>query len=206
MNPDLFWGAIKRMGTDFTLQRSGSQPTVIRGCLKREEGYIGFLPETGILRGDVLLNPAGDKFFVVDVQTQFEQNVAMQVMAYYQTERERNAMERGGGMTVNAHNVIMGNGSQSIDYGNAVVGNQGAVNYAPDNSTVNELNELLAPHEKEYKEDVARLRSIVQEIESGAIIVKKGVFSPVKAFLTLFPKIKGFLKGKFPKAFDGDAP
>lgn len=207
MNPNFYWNAIKRRGTDFTLQRGENSPVVCRGLPNREKAYIGFAPDTDILRGDILLNPAGDKFFVVDVQTQFVENTAMQVMAYYQTERERNRnMNTGNTYNVqNAHNVMIGDGSQTVDYGNAVAGNQGTVNYNSDSSTLGELYELVQPRMSEFKEDIDRLIGIVQKIESGAIRVDKSAFSSVKAIIALIPGLGSFLKKKFPAAFEDSA-
>ena len=89
-----------------------------------------------------------------------------------------------------------------MDYGNAVVGNQGAVNYASSGSTLSELRELLQPYMEDYKDDIGRLLGIVQKIENGTVRVDKSVFSSVKALIALIPILGPFLKKKFPAAFD----
>ena len=209
MGGNFIQSSIMRNGTDFSLQRDGQVIAVVKGISNREDGtqraYIGVLPDSGVTLGDVLLNPAGDKHYVVEVKTQFIRSTPAQLKAYYRTEQEMNQSVKSGGDVYNvqnAHNVIIGGGNQTVDYGNAVVGNQGAVNYASSGSTLGELRELLQPYMEDYKDDIDRLLEIVQKIENGTVRVDKSVFSPVKALIALIPVLGPFLKKKFPTAFD----
>ena len=66
---------LKRSGITFSIVRSGVEIEYTVGLDNREKStgkrYVGFMPDTDIQAGDVLINPANEKFYVTETKTAF---------------------------------------------------------------------------------------------------------------------------------------
>lgn len=164
------------------LDRHGIKYTIIRdeSVLSKQVGlpntessgkkYIGFKPNTDIKMNDQLINPAGEKVYVINTQTQFFDQEPQQLKAYYQTEYEYNNSVVASGTVFNINSVS-----------NSVIGNNNV-------ATLNNqqlLSEIKAKAEncEEDKEELQQIISLLELIADDKLQPKKGILSKFSALM-----------------------
>lgn len=161
---------LNRFGVNYTVIRDGSNVTTIEGMSNHEKStsraYIGFLPGADIRVNDILVNPANEKSFVVDVQTDFFQGQPHQLKAFYLTESEMNRQsEQISNVTFN-----IGTATGSI----IGTGNYHTLNYYSDMA---QLQERVHSDTSADKEQLEQIVALLQQIIENQTPVSKGMFS-----------------------------
>lgn len=132
--------------------------------------YIGFMPGTDIYQNDVLTNPAGEKFYVTDIQTQFIHQEPYQLKAYYQTKYEKSCDSHCSPV----FNIGTAYGS--------VIGTQQSVtiNYKDSlQTTKKQIEESDSPD----KEELQQIISLLEMIINNQLPPQKGLLSKFSAVL-----------------------
>lgn len=160
---------LRSMGIDYLVKRDGFNDRSERGLKNREQdtgkAFIGFMPGTDIAIGDILENPAGDIFYVVEVETQFFQGKPHQLKAFYQTEVERKAAPQPAQSVFNigtAYGSVIGNENQAV------------INY---NSSAQDLKEKVNQSDSPDKEDMEKIVSLLEMVVNNQVPPSKGLFS-----------------------------
>ncbi len=113
----VFHNLLNSKGICYKIIRKGDKLFEYKGIINTEEPtgrkYIGFEPCSDIKPLDILVNPANEKVYVVEIQTQYYLGNAFQIKAYYQTQYEHDNFEKQTGNTIfnitNPTNSIIGN-------------------------------------------------------------------------------------------------
>lgn len=160
---------IRQSGTRFRIIRENVPDRTEIGLKNREtvtgRSYIGFLPKTDIKAGDILVSPSEDIFYVVETETQFVRQEAIQLKAFIQSEREHHADEQSSAPTFNIQNA----------YGSVIgTNNQATINY---NSAISELKERVASDASEDKEQLEKIVSLLEMVVNDQVRPSKGLFS-----------------------------
>lgn len=161
---------LTRSGVQYTVIRDGTPIATHLGLPNHEQStskaYIGFLPETDICVNDILINPANEKSFVIDVKTDFFQGKPHQLKAFYQTESELNRLsDNSTNVTFNigtATGSIIGTGSHQT------------VNYHAD---LSKLQAQVNADSSSDKEQLQEIVTLLQQIIENETPVSKGMFS-----------------------------
>lgn len=123
------------------------------------------MPETDIQPGDVLESPVHEKFYVTDARTAFFAGKPHRIMAYYQTEAERNC-------TVQSQAPIFNIGSA---YGSIIgTGNNAVVNY---NASLQSLKDKVEKSASPDRESMEKIVSLLEMIVNNQVPPSKGLFS-----------------------------
>lgn len=162
-------GLLRSMGIDYLVRRAGCPDRTEKGLINREQdtkrAYVGFMPDTDIAVGDILENPAGDLFYVIETQTQFFQSQPHQLKAYYQTEVERKTASKSSQSVFNigtAYGSVIGNENQAV------------INY---NSSIQDLKEKVAQSDSQDKETMEKIVSLLEMVVNNQVPPSKGLFS-----------------------------
>lgn len=160
---------LKTMGINYLVKRKGCDDRFEKGLINREQdtgrAYIGFVPGKDIAVGDILENPAGDLFYVIELQTQFFQGEPHQLKAYYQTEVERKSSSQPSQSIFNigtAYGSVIGNENQAV------------INY---NSSVQDLKEKVEQSESPDKESMEKIVTLLEMVVNNQVPPSKGLFS-----------------------------
>lgn len=164
---------LDRHGIKYTIIRDDSVLSEQIGLPNTESSgkkYIAFMPNTDIKINDQLINPTGEKVYVINTQTQFFHQDPQQLMAYYQTEYEHNNSSVASGTVFNINTVS-----------NSVIGNNNI-------ATLNNqqlLSEIKAKAEncEEDKEELHQIVSLLELIADGKVEPKKGILSKFSALM-----------------------
>lgn len=160
---------INRMGILYTVKRDTQPDRTEKGLINHEKStglaYIGFLPETDIKRDDVLINPSGDVFYVIETLTDSVLGKPYQLKAYYQTAREHELIQQNSQSVFNIQNA----------YG-SVIGNnnQATINY---NSVLSDLKERVSQESSDDKEDMEKIISLLEMVVNNQVPPSKGLLS-----------------------------
>lgn len=161
---------LSNLGVNYKIIRNGIEVAVEPGIPNHEKAtskaYIGFLPEIDVHVGDVLISPVNEKFYVIDVQTQFLQRAPHQLKAFYQTETEHmHSANTQPNITFNISSAvgsIIGTGSyQTVNY----------------NSTIESLKQKVSSETSTDKADMETIVSLLEMIINNQLSPSKGLFS-----------------------------
>lgn len=133
--------------------------------------YIGFIPGTDIHLGDSLTNPAGDTFYIVDVQTQFVHQEPYQLKAYYQTEFDKERYAQPSSPVFNIGNA----------YG-SVIGTQHTVTFNYKDSLQTAKMQIESSDSSD-KEELQRVISLLEMIVNNQLPPQKGLLSKFSSVL-----------------------
>lgn len=167
---------LEQHGLSYSVERNGVQIySSICGLPNTEKStaqkYIGFLPETDIKPGDFLINPANERFFVINIQTHFFQQEPYQLKAYYQTEYDKVRHEQFASPVFNIGNA----------YG-SVIGTQQNVSLNYENS-LRSAKEQLESSDSPDKEELQHIISLLEMITSNQLPPQKGLLSKFSAVM-----------------------
>ena len=141
------------------IERNGEIVATLQGLPNHEKAtrraYIGFEPGSDIQIGDVVINPANERFHIIDVRNSFVR--AIQIKAYSLSETEytqsREKHETAVYNIGNAYGSVIGNSS------NATINYQMGFQETPD------------------REQVEKLISLVEMMVNGEVPAQKGLLS-----------------------------
>lgn len=157
-------------GIKMKIERAGEIVMETIGLPNHEKAtgkaFIGFRPETDVRTADVIVNPAGDRFFVVETETSYFQKKAQQIKAFYQTEQEYFAKESRQPNTVfhigTAYGSVIGTSNTvTIDY----------------QTSLSDLRTRVVSESTPDKEQMEKLVNLVEMIVNEQIPAQKGVLS-----------------------------
>lgn len=164
----LFEGFLRRLGIKYNVERNGKVIDRLDGLRNTEKStgkkYIGFMPGTDIKANDVLINEAGERVYVTEVETAYIQNQQPeQLKAFFISEAEKSIASTQTSVfnIQNAYNSIIGN--QSIS----------TINFS---SAIEEMREK-ASKENEDKEQLDAVINLLEMIVNNQIQPSKGLFS-----------------------------
>ncbi len=166
---------LRSHGLNYTIQRCGETDRLELGLTNHEKAtgraYIGFRPNTDIKVDDILINPSGDRVFVVDVMTDFFCGKPEQLKAYYQTEAERNIANRSTAPIFNVQNAY-----------NSVIGtgNQVTFNY---DASIQELKRQISEFESPDKAEMEKIVALLEMVVNNQVPPSKGLFSKFSAVM-----------------------
>lgn len=156
----------RTQGLSFSIIRNSETISSIIGMFNIETStkrrYIAFKPNADIRLHDIILSPTNEKFFVVDIFTQFIGGTPYQLKAYYKTEAEQN--------TTNSSNTVFNIGNVS----NSVIGNNNIATF----NYQQLLSDMKAKAETSTdKEELKQIISLLEMIVDDKIPAKKGLLS-----------------------------
>lgn len=153
---------LNQHGVDYLVVRDGI-PHTLRGLPStREKNCIKFLPDSDINIGDELVNPAGERLFVIDVRTVF--GGASHISAYCQTEHDRTSQQQVSNVfhIGNAYNSVIGTDNTStFNFGVSLC----------------ELEALAASKGGADREDIQQIISLLKEVLCENRTPEKGMLS-----------------------------
>ena len=154
-------------GIPYRVIREGSPDRYETGLINNDTNgrlFIGFRPGTDVMAGDILGNPAGDRFHVVDTQTDYFRTKPLQLKAYYKTEAEIAAeSHRDPPVYVeNAYNAVIGSGNMIV------------VSYSEE---LENLKAKVSSEDFPDKQELEKLISLLEMVVNGQVPVSKGLFS-----------------------------
>jgi len=160
---------LRQMGIDYIVKRDSQPDRIEKGLINTEQSsgrkYIGFMPGTDILPNDVLVNPSGDLFYVIETLTDSFLKKPHQLKAYYQTKREHELTKQEPHAVFNVQNA----------YGSVIgTGNQATINY---NSAVSELRQAVASDTSTDKEQLDKIVDLLEMVVNDQVPPSKGLFS-----------------------------
>lgn len=162
---------LKMNGVIFDIERNGicigSETGLPNHEKSTNKAYIGFTIGTDIQVNDLLINPTGDIFYVVEKQTKYVHGEPFCLEAYTITEYEYKAQKEAKNtqpiITINeAHNSIIGTQQ------NATITN---------GYSINDLTKLIDNHDSADKELLKEMLSVLEKVASDQKPVKKGLLS-----------------------------
>lgn len=192
-------GLLRQAGIVFSVVRNEKELFSTIGLDNRETStgkrYVGFMPGIDVQSGDILINPVQEKFFVTETRTAFFAGKAHRLMAYYQTEVERDAVLSEGRHSVfniqNAYGSVIGNNYQTT------------INYK---SALGELKERVSDEKSEDKADMEKVIALLEMVVNNQIPASKGLFSKFSELMerhswlsgSVASTILGWLMSKIP--------
>lgn len=146
---------LKQHGIPYTVCRPSMNNRVEVGL--PDSGHISFMPGADIQAGDTLVNPSGDTYRIMRVETEYINKTPHFTKAFYQAENS-------GVQTVfNIQNA----------YG-SVIGNNNSVNYI---SALEDLKQRISVETSPDKKDMEKIASLLEMIVNEQIKPSKGLFS-----------------------------
>ena len=150
------------------IERNGEIVATLQGLPNHEKAtrraYIGFEPGSDIQIGDVVINPANERFHIIDVRNSFVR--AIQIKAYSLSETEytqsREKHETAVYNIGNAYGSVIGNSSNAT------------INYQ---MGFQEMRERAAFENTPDREQVEKLISLVEMMVNGEVPAQKGLLS-----------------------------
>lgn len=161
---------LMRHGVNYKIIRHENEVAEARGLPNHEKAtskaYIGFLPQTDIQIDDILINPANEKVYVVDIKTDFFQGTANQLKAFYKTESEYTHSSNDSAHVIfnigSATGSIIGTGShQTLNYG----------------ATIESIKERVSSETSEDKANMEKIVSLLEMLVNDQLPPSKGLFS-----------------------------
>lgn len=160
---------LRQMGIDYIVKRDSQPDRIEKGLINTEQSsgrkYIGFMPGTDILPDDVLVNPSGDLFYVIETLTDSFMKKPHQLKAYYQTKREYELSKQESQAIFNVQNA----------YGSVIgTNNQATINY---NTSIGEIKDRISHEKSSDKEDMEKIVSLLEMVVNNQVPPSKGLFS-----------------------------
>lgn len=152
------------------IERNGEIVATLQGLPNHEKAtrraYIGFEPGSDIQIGDVVINPANERFHIINVRNSFVNDRAIQIKAYSLSETEytqsREKHETAVYNIGNAYGSVIGNSSNAT------------INYQ---MGFQEMRERAAFENTPDREQVEKLISLVEMMVNGEVPAQKGLLS-----------------------------
>lgn len=134
--------------------------------------YIGFRPGTDVASGDVVINPSGDRFYIVDTESSYFQKQLQQIKTYSISEREYLSQKQQSPSTV--FNI-------GTAYGSVIgTANTATINYQ---SNIEELRKLVSDDTSPDREQMERLLDLLQMVVDNQVPAQKGLFAKFSAVM-----------------------
>lgn len=181
---------LNQHGIKYKIDRNGKIIDEIKGLPNTESSssmkYIGFMPDTKIFVNDVLINPVGEKIYVVDTQTQFVHGSPFQLKVYYQTEIE--------------HKQSISNSENTVFYINGNISNSIVGNNTTNTFNCQEILSDIESHAAEFPEDCEQLQEIIDllnQLANDKVQPKRRMFSRFSAIMEKHSWITGSILNFF---------
>lgn len=160
---------LRQSGINYTVKRDSQPDRTEKGLINTENSsgrkYIGFMPGTDITPNDVLMNPSGDLFYIVETLTDSFLGKPHQLKAYYQTKREHELAQQEPKAIFNVQNA----------YGSVIgTNNQATINYT---ASIREMKERVSNEFSPDKEDMEKIISLLEMVVNNQVPPSKGLFS-----------------------------
>lgn len=156
-------------GIMYNILRNGIKINTLKGLPNEDNGkeYIGFMPDSDILEGDCLVNPAGERVIVIRKNTDYAYGKPLQISAYIIPESEyyKNQKQQDNQSIFNigeVHNSIVGTQQ------NATVNN---------GYSIDDLNQLIEQNNSIDKELLKEMVSLLENAISDRKPIHKGFLS-----------------------------
>lgn len=157
---------IKHAGIKYSVERKGKIISSAIG-MKAKEHAINFLPDADIQVNDILKNPNGDAYFVVDVEMEYLLNDKKCLCVRY---------AKNSGQEKTQKNVTYNIGSVN----NSVFGNENTVYF---DLSIAELRKEVDEKGEEDKEKLSEIVDLLEKILNGQEKPEKGLLSRFSAVM-----------------------
>lgn len=160
---------IKDRGIIFKIERNGSSISELKGLPNRDNPqspkYVGFMPDSDVQTGDWLINPANERLYVSDIQTDFFLQEKSQLKAYYQTLAEYNAKPSNPSISFN-----IGNATHSV------IGTQ--THFTMNiNGSIQDARELINSSNSADKKELQEIIDLLEQIAKSHEPIQQGFLS-----------------------------
>lgn len=156
---------IERNGTEFVVTRNNLSH-IEKGAKNKLDGVacLCFDYSADVKTGDKLENPAGNQYFVSDVETIFESGKPAYLKVVYRTAAQIKQETKTGTVfnIQNAYGSIIGNN------------NQGTANYY---AALDDLKDRVSADNSPDKGDMEKIVSLLEAIVSDKVKPSRGLFS-----------------------------
>lgn len=150
-------------GVTYKIYRDNSLICEVDGLTNK--GSITFQIGTDVEKGDVLVNPNNERFYVIDKQTIYTHKNATHITVSISTEAEHKVVGAPNNPVFNIGNVS-----------NSIIGSQNnATMY--NGATIADLKELIYKHNSVDKEQLESMIDLLEKELSGNRPIKKGLLS-----------------------------
>lgn len=156
-------------GQKFQVERNGNILSTYDGLVNTSSDntpYIGFQPTVDIQRGDWLINPAGERFYVKDKKTHFVSGKADEIEIFYDTEAQHESSTKQ--KSSNVYNIGTANNSVFGDY------NHLSISY---NDSLSDLKATVKNSDSPDKDELLKIVSLLEMIVNNDVPASKGIFS-----------------------------
>lgn len=166
---------IEMNGIMFKIERNGSIISELKGRQQIEDKtskkYVGFLVGSDVKPGDWVMNPYGDRLYIVDTITGIGINGPSELKAYFQTVTEYNSKPE-------PQSTVFNIGSAN----NSVIGNQShfAVNI---NASLQEAREQINSSDSDDKEELHKIIDLLESVANNQVPLQRGMFSRFSALM-----------------------
>lgn len=164
----------KRLGLQYSLIRvSNGEETLIKKIIgippnhtKMPYDCIVFYPEAPILKGDILINPSGDRYYVTQTETEVIDKHNSRLIASVQRTPETSHVAQYVFNIGAAYGSIIGNPASAT------------INYV---QVVDDIKKQLENSETPDKQELCEVIKLLEQITSNQQPVKQGMFSKFSA-------------------------
>lgn len=176
-------------GVDVLIERNGTVLRTVKGLFNSTKDthrkYCGFLPDTDIKPNDWIIRAAtGERFYIVDTESQSFKGELSSIDAFYQTEVEHKNSNTNTNQSVfniqNAYGSVIGSG------------NTATINY---NNSIQEIKNAIAESESADKEELKQIVTLLEMIVNNQIPASKGLFSRFSEVMERNSWITGSIAG-----------
>lgn len=160
---------IRKHGIVFKVERNSAIIAEYQGLPNHEKStskqYIAFAPNADIQSGDWIINPTGQKLFVLDTSTTYVHGESNQLKAYYETYMEHKSKNESA---TNIFNIGTATGS--------VIGLQSIVHMSY-NESIQDAKQKIESSNSNDKEELRQILNLLEMIVNNQIPPQKGLFS-----------------------------
>ncbi len=187
-------------GVDVSVERNGVKIHTTRALFNGEKDthkkYCGFMPGTDIKPNDWIIKvETGERFYVVDTESQSFQGKLQQIKAFYQTETEyNNSQKRVQQPIFNIQNA----------YGSVIgTGNTATINY---DSSIENIKSAVEATDSPDKEELKQIVSLLEMVVNNQVPASKGLFSKFADVMERNSWITGSIAGSLLSWFLSQIP
>lgn len=176
-------------GVDVSIERNGTVLQTIKGLFNSTKDehrkYCGFLPGTDVKPNDWIIKvETGERFYVLDTESQSFNGKLSCIDAYYQTAVEYKNSNKNSQQSVfniqNAYGSVIGNG------------NTATINY---NNSIQDIKKAIAESESTDKEELKQIVSLLEMVVNNQVPASKGLFSRFSEVMERNSWITGSIAG-----------
>lgn len=147
-----------------------SLPDKIMGLPNHEKAtskaYIGCYPDADIRVGDVFVNPANERHYIVDVKTEYMNNEEFQLKCFYMTQAEQATAKTLAGTQIHVNNA----------YG-SLIGNQNSNVSINAKASIKDVKLRIYEEDGPDKAQLLEVVTMLENIQAGKQEPKKGMFA-----------------------------